>query len=232
MKKKWLKIGGIAAVVALVGAIAFGAVSFAQETMDRTSFGPRGHGFGPGATFGGPGQAFGQRGGFEGSERGGPGGFGFGDKIDRDALLAEALGITVEELEAAQEQAQAAAVEQALAEGLITQEKADMMEAGRKLRTYLDRDAMAAQALGLSVEEIQAARDAGKPMAVLIWEQGLDPSEMRTAMQEAHQVAVQQAVTDGIITQEQADQFANGPGFGGPRGRGPGGGGRHGHGGP
>ena len=88
---------------------------------------------------------------------------------------------------------------------------------------------MLAQALGLSVEEIQAARDEGKPMAVLIWEQGLDRSEMRAAMQEAYKAAVQQAVTDGVITQEQADEFADGPGFGGPRGRGGSGGGKHGH---
>ncbi len=231
--KKWLKIGGIAGIVAVVGALAFGAVAFANSGINRTSFGPGGQGFGgPPAEFGmrgGPGGGFGSEAEF--GMRGGPGGpGGFGDKIDHDALLAEALGITVEELQAAKEQARAAGLAQAIAEGLITQEEADLMQARANLRSYLDRDALMAKALGLSEEDMQAELDAGKPMPVIIYELGLEPSDVRIAMQAAHEEAIQQAVTDGVITQDQADQLADGPGFGGRHGGkgGPRGGGRHG----
>ena len=150
----------------------------------------------------------------------GPGGSDFfGGKIDREALLADALGITVEELQAAQDKAHEAAMQQAVDEGLITQDQADMMAAGYKLRDYVDREAVMAKALGLSVEELQAAQDAGKPLSVIIYEQGLDPATLRTNMQSAFEETIQQAVADGVITQEQADQITDGAGFGfGPGG--------------
>jgi hypothetical protein len=156
---------------------------------------------------------------------------GFGDTIDHEALLADALGITVEELEAAQAQAHEAAVQQAVDEGLIDQEQADLMVAGYKLRQYVDRDALLADALGISVEELQAARDEGKPMAVIIYEQDLDPVTLRTNMQTAIEETMEQAIADGVVTQEQLDQITAGPrdnfgpggfpgrgGFDGPRG--------------
>jgi hypothetical protein len=79
-----------------------------------------------------------------------------------------------------------------------------------------------AKALGITVEELQAARTEGKPLGVLIYELQLDPATVRTQMRTAFEEAIGQAVTDGVITQEQADQMLQGPGFGpgGPGGRG------------
>ena len=82
---------------------------------------------------------------------------GFGGKLDYPALLADALGVTVEELQTAQEAAHQAALEQALEEGLITQEQADRMLSLRAVRGYLNREALLAEALGMSVAELQAA---------------------------------------------------------------------------
>jgi hypothetical protein len=76
-----------------------------------------------------------------------------------------------------------------------------------------------AQALGITEEELQAARAEGKPLGVLIYELQLDPATVRTQMRTAYEEAIAQAVTDGVITQEQADQILQGPGFG-PGGRG------------
>lgn len=222
--KKWFIIGGIAgALVIGVAALGIAAFSFlptpvnAQEGFRNM---PR---MMPGVM---PFEGRGQFGPMEQFGRMGPGGPEFfGGKIDREALLADALGITVEELQAAQDKAHEAAVQQAVDEGLITQDQADMMMAGYKLRNYVDRDAVMAKALGISVEELQAARDEGKPVAVIIYEQGLDPATLRTNMQSAFEETVQQAVADGVITQEQADQITTGQGFGfgrdgfgGPRG--------------
>jgi len=157
--------------------------------------------------------------------RGHHGKFGSQDaQIDHKALLADALGITVEQLEAAQQEARDAAIQQAIDEGLITQEEADMMAAHQALKAYIDREAITAQALGISVADLQAAHEEGKTVRTLIDELGLDRETFHTNMEAAHEAAIQQAVADGVITQEQADQIqeGNGRGFRGPRGpRGP-----------
>lgn len=220
---KWLKISMVAGAIAL-GVVVLGLAAFVALRPDRVSAqtGPQLRQEAMGlAHFGRSEAEFGRRGQFE--QPGGPG--RFGGQIDFDAFLAEALGITVEELQAAYDQAHTAAVQQALDEGLITQEEADMMLARMELKAYLDREALTAKALGITPEELQAAYDEGKPLPVLIYELGLDRATLRTNMQTAYDEALQQAVTDGVISQEQADQLQDGPGFG----RGPGGiGGPHG----
>jgi hypothetical protein len=148
--------------------------------------------------------------------------------VDMDALLAAELGISVDELQAAREQASQAALDAAVANGDITQEQADLMQARRALKEAIDPEALTAQVLGISVDELQTAREAGTTREELLENAGLTAEEFRTALQSAYEAAVQQAVEDGVITQEQADQIlANGGGFG--PGFGPGfGRGRHG----
>lgn len=215
---KWLKIGGIAAAVGVgLAAVAVAGLIWLRPVtaqaqmqtgwMERAGemgsppaqFGPRGGQFGP---MGGRGPGWGIEG------------------VDHQALLAEALGITVEELQAAYQQAHTAAVEQALDEGLISQVQADSMLARLQLADYLDREALLAEALGLSVEELQAALDEGKSLPVLANEQGLDPFALQAAMHTAHRNALEQAVEDGVITQEQADQLLQNQGVGLGRGGG------------
>jgi lambda repressor-like predicted transcriptional regulator len=157
--------------------------------------------------------------------------------IDGNALLADALGITVEELDAARETANQAAIDQAVKEGLITQEQADQMrareeqmQARKDLQSYLDRNTLLAKALGMTVEELQAALAEGKSLSTLMGEKGLDAATVRQNLQAAYEAAIAQAVKDGVITQEQADEMQSGPGmapggrwggfeFGGPMGR-------------
>jgi hypothetical protein len=145
-----------------------------------------------------------------GGPHGGDGPFG-----NYDEYLAEALGITVEELQAAQKAARAAAIQQAVADGVITQEQADLMSAHDALRGYIDRDALLAEALGITVDELHAAWEEGKSMPDLLDELGLDAAAVNEALRAAYEAAVQQAVTDGVITQEQADLILSGdwPGF-------------------
>jgi lambda repressor-like predicted transcriptional regulator len=239
---KWLKIGGIAGaavlltvIVALVtvmfmptpasarlGSLAGRSFGMAQVGDDFPGqFGPKGRGgFGNMGGFqGGPG-GFGDMGGF----RGGPGGF-FGGNIDRQTLLADALGITVDELDAAVEKADLAGVQQALADGWLGQNQADLMTAQIKLRNYMDHNAMLAEALGVTAEELQAARADGQSMRTLLDEKGLDSADVATAMQTAFQEQLDKAVADGVITQAQADllqnqggMFGRGFGKGGPGG--------------
>ena len=217
---KWLKIGGIAGAIAL-GVTVLGIAAFAilrpvpvsaraaarviPQAIGLDRFDVALADFGSRDQF----QQFGPRG-------------QFGGQIDQDALLAEALGITKEKLQAAYDQAHKAAVQQALDKGLITQEEADMMLARIQLRSYLDRDTLTAKALGITVAELQADYNEGKPLSVIVYELKLDPATLRANMQTAYKDAIQQAVSDGVITQDQANQLQNERGFGfaGPRGRG------------
>ncbi|HNT75202.1 MAG TPA: hypothetical protein PKH77_09305 [Anaerolineae bacterium] len=149
--------------------------------------------------------------------------------IDEQALLADALGITVEQLQAARETANQVAIAQAVEQGLITQEEADAMQARKAVKSYLDRDALLAKALGMTTEELQAAYAEGKTLTDLMTAKGLDAATVREKLQATYSEALAQAVTDGVITQEQADAmkserrgFGLMPG-GMPGNRGPGG---------
>lgn len=162
--------------------------------------------------------------------------------IDRPTIVAEALGITVEELQAAHaegktlpqlvselgldlEEVQAniqagvtEAINQAVTDGSITQEQADLMLERMELRILvhdaLDMNSIVADALGITVEELQAARATGQRVPDLISALGLDPATVRTAIQEGRTAAINQAVSDGILTQEQADWLLSHPRMG------------------
>jgi len=166
-----------------------------------------------------------------------PGGFrSFGDFGGRpghhdfggsdDESLAAALGITTEELQAARQKVYADRLAQAVEDGTLTQEQADSMQAMNALKGYLDREAIMAQALGMTVDEYEAARADGTLSDTLA---NITADELQAQVQAAKEAAVQQAVADGVITQAQADlvleQVANGTGMiggfgGGHHGRG------------
>jgi hypothetical protein len=107
--------------------------------------------------------------------------------------LAAALGISVEQLNTAQTSAYSEALKQAVAQGLITQAQADELTANGSAFPFgkgwdgwlnqngLDYDTFLAQALGISVDQLKAA------------------------YQTATFASIDQAVTDGRMTQEQAD---------------------------
>jgi hypothetical protein len=149
-----------------------------------------------------------------------------GEGIDEEALLAQALDISVEKLQQARETANQAAIAQAVEEGIITQEQADQMQAHRDLQSYLSRylsrDALLAAALGISVEDLQAAYADGQTLSDLMTKYNLDAAALREKLVAACDAALDQAVQEGLITQEQADQMKEAPGymFGGPGGRG------------
>jgi polyhydroxyalkanoate synthesis regulator phasin len=163
------------------------------------------------------------------------GGFGRGGISYNDDELAEALGITVEELTAAYQTAKENVINQALEEGLITQSQADsLLERGYAFPFHkrggwlrengIDYDAFLAQALGISLvrlqEAYQQAYQARIDQAVadgrLTEEEanfirGRDAlfsnESFRSSMRSAFESAVLQAVEDGVITQSQADEI-------------------------
>jgi hypothetical protein len=151
-----------------------------------------------------------------------------------DEDLAAALGIEVEALQAAKQAAFEKALEQAVSQGLITQEQADryathgwgrfpMGGRGGSI-SGIDTEALLAAELGIRVEQLQAAQEQAfnaslaravedgritAEQADLIQGQRAlaQDSNFQNSMQSAFQAAVQQAVTDGVITQSQAEQI-------------------------
>ncbi len=220
---KFTKIGGIFIVFLALAALIGSTMTFAQtgepETPDTPDAGSDGEADVPDVVPG--------FGGFHG--RKGPGGPQLFDKDTYDAALAAELGITVDELNAAREAAKANVLAQLVADGTITQAQADAILSGEGLRSLgplLDRDemqAVIAGALGMTVDELEAAQAEGKRLPELAAEQGVAVEDIQAAMQAAFEDAVAQALADGTITQTQADQLLergfNG-GFGGPHGGG------------
>ena len=90
---------------------------------------------------------------------------------------------------------------------------------------YFDKEAVLADILDVDVETVEQAKE-DRTLRDLIDESGVSVEELRAAMDEAFQDAVDEALADGAITAEQAEQLAErGTGRrGGPGGRrGPGG---------
>ncbi len=160
------------------------------------------------------------------------GGRGFGGGTNEE--LATALGITVDELTAAQDTARTAALEQAVKDGLITQAQADEITGnGRGIpfggmwggwlgKNGVEFDQYLADALGITVDELEAAQTKAfesrltqavedgqitqEQADLMIARHLLQSNEnFKSSMQSAYQAAVQQAVKDGVISQSQAD---------------------------
>jgi len=60
-------------------------------------------------------------------------------------------------------------------------------------------------ALGLTTDELYAELNSGKSLAELAEEKDLDRAALVAELESAHQAGLAQAVTDSILTQEQAD---------------------------
>lgn len=157
-----------------------------------------------------------------------------GMTMQADSYLAEALGITTDELQTAQEAARVAAIDQALEQGLITQAQADALKENKRfsfggrvgmlgffgMKTDIDHEALLADALGITVEKLQeaqqAAADARTEQAIADGKLTQAQADLMNARQALQQYlseqgffskAVQQAVEAGVITQEQTDSI-------------------------
>lgn len=205
--------GGTMALVAAFGAVSYQAVK--AQTPTTTPSAPA-----AGTTANNAAQP-----GFDRGMRGGAG------VSDQD--LATALGITLDKLQAAETTAQAEALKQAVADGVITQSQADQFsqnsQNGQPMRglpflrdSNIDYNALLAKALGISTDDLKAANqkvyfanlDTAVKNGNMTQSQAdlakanyllTNSSKFQTAMKSAYQTAVNQAVTDGLITQAQAD---------------------------
>lgn len=157
---------------------------------------------------------------------------GFGGLIDRDQALADELGIEVATLQAAEETARIAMIDQAVVDGYLTEEQAaqlklysDGMGHGGRFGGLYNEDEYLAEALGITVEELQAAElavqkvelDAAVAAGTLTQEEAdlmlaekaarnyLDQDALNAQIKAAYETAINAALADGAITQAQAD---------------------------
>jgi hypothetical protein len=245
---KHFRAVGLAVLVLAVATMVSGGVAFADRPPMEPGRGPLGDEGGrmpsgpKGGDFGGP---LGLKGVF------GP---GAGDRLtsqeDLQAATAEVLGMTVEELEEAldektlmeiardqnvhmadiQDAVEAVrqdALQQAVEDGTLTQEQADLIaeKSGDRgfglrgtdmlfggfdkiqARVEATRAALA-ESLGMTVDQLEEALGE-KSLVEIAKDQDVDMADVQEAMQAARQgmfeEALQQAVEDGKLTQEQAD---------------------------
>ena len=62
-----------------------------------------------------------------------------------------------------------------------------------------------AEAIGMTSDELTAEVNNGKTIAQIAEEKGVSSTDLAAALETAHQESLAQAVTDGTLTQEQAD---------------------------
>jgi len=70
-------------------------------------------------------------------------------------------------------------------------------------------EAALAEKLGMTVDEFQAALDAGQSPYQIASEKGISQADFLQMMRDAGKAAIEKAVADGVLTQEQGDALAN-----------------------
>ena len=146
-----------------------------------------------------------------------------------DQALADALGITLEELQAAEETARIAMIDKAVADGRLTAEEGEALKtAGDRFHGGMfgyDKNEFLADALGISLEALQTAKldvyeqalaarvaageltqeQADLSLAQKAAQYYLDSDALNAQVRSAYETAIAAAVADGAITQAQAD---------------------------
>jgi hypothetical protein len=140
--------------------------------------------------------------------------------------LADILGVTVEEYDNAVEQARGQVIDEAKAEGWLTEDQAEMLQwrweqapdmgfrgMGRGFDKFgpgmLDRGdsllSIAADALDLSLTDLLTELQDGKSVADVASEKGVDTQAIVDAYAAQFKENLDEAVAEGRITQKQAD---------------------------
>lgn len=173
-------------------------------------------------------------------------GGGFGGEEGREAFadaLSERVGadVTVEDIEAARVEAMTSRLDQAVADGQLTQEQADRMleriqqsPEERRAEKEERRAAVAepiAEALGVSVEELGDAKRDGTTLLELAQQNNVSRDDLETAVEEGLGAGAQasgrelpqgeelEERVDRIVESEGRPHGGRGPGGpGGPRG--------------
>jgi hypothetical protein len=144
-----------------------------------------------------------------------------------EEILAQKLGITVEQLRAAQLAARDELLAEAVANGRLTQEQADKIKNARDAGQGLFKGNLpllkgpriaalrnvfgaAAEAIGITEQQLFEGLRAGKSIAEIAEENDVDRDDLEEDILDSLTEAIDQAQTDGKITAEQATRLKNG----------------------
>ncbi len=153
------------------------------------------------------------------------------------AQIASEKGMTVIEFRELILRVRDEAIDLAVKNGTLTQEQSDWLNDRGSRRADVDRAnqdgwlhtemvTVLAKEFGLSVEELETLLDEGKTYAQIASDKGMTVSEFRVLMVKARSEAIDLAVENGTLTQEQADWMKSRSNMGrGGRGSGTGAGG-------
>jgi hypothetical protein len=160
-------------------------------------------------------------------------GWAFDYRTKVRGAIADILGITVEEYNSAVETAESQVIDEAIADGWLTEEQAKQMQErleqndgfagpgmgrgsgmgpgmGQLGTPQIEHDSflsVAAELLGLSETDLQSAMQEGKTTAELAEEKGVDAQEIVDEYVARYTEQLNQAVQSGDITQGQADSM-------------------------
>lgn len=198
-KKQWIIAGGVLTVLLLIGVVG-AAVVHAQTPTPPTAPGTSGTQTSPDGR-GGPGWA---------------GKFGFGgDHLDQAELnaAAKALNMTATDL-SAQLQSGKTLAQIASAQSVDLQTVLQAIQAARPIRlggTELDA---AAKALGMTSTDLSTELQSGKTLSDIATEKGVNLQTVEDAMKAARRTEmttqINQAVTDGQMSQDKANWLLEG----------------------
>lgn len=140
--------------------------------------------------------------------------------------LAGKLGITSDELETAIEETQAEVIDEAVADGRLTEEQGEALKEriessdgiarlwpgqhGFGMRAFRMLDinlATIASELGMTTDELRAELEAGATLSEVITAHGSTVDAIVTALVADAETELAEAVANGNLTQEQADQI-------------------------
>ncbi len=126
-----------------------------------------------------------------------------------EEALAEALGIDVEELQAAYQAVRETLIQQAVDEGMLTQEQADALLSGERPEgghPEAPAEGERPDGVGPGPRGGIGFHTGGADVnALLADELGITVEELQAAQQEAHAAVIAQVVEDGTLTQDEAD---------------------------
>ena len=151
------------------------------------------------------------------------GGPGAGDQGGRyTELLAQKLGISVEQLQAARKAARDQLIDDAVAQGRITAEQGaqlKLLEPGSGRLKGLGRDVAgvvknvieaAAGVIGITSDELKTELQAGKSLAQVASERGVSRDQLKSGLSTELKSRIEQAVQNGRLTRAQADLLNGG----------------------
>ena len=137
-------------------------------------------------------------------------------------LLAEELGISVEELNEARLNARNAAIDEAVDAGKLTHEQGEKLKSrelgeglrkhfgerpgGKVMKAIVNVFQSAADIVGVPVEELRERIAGGESLVEIAQSEGISEADLKADLVEKLTADVNAAVASGTMTQERADQ--------------------------